>query len=374
MRFLKPGLLAAAIVLAVSGCGGGGSDTTPSANISSVQVFGDSLADSGTFGIKFTVQGSDVQIYPERVAALYGQTLCPYFVATGTSTFTTNTTAGCTNYAIGGGVINYTSSTTNPLDITVQLATAGAAGFVSTDLLVVDGGGNDAAALIADYLAASSDSGASYVTLISSLLTTTQVGTAVAGGTTGLQAAGVTYMQALADRLYTAISEDALANGATRVVVLNMPAVTKTPRFQTVLAAITAAQGATASAGAEALFDGWIQAFNAELATKFASESRVTIVDFYTSLKAEVAYPAQYGLTNATTPACPATGTDSSGLPTYTFATCTEDALSASPPTGVTDPDWWKTYGFSDSFHPTPYGHQLLAQLISRSLAIKGWL
>ena len=45
-------------------------------------------------------------------------------------------------------------------------------------------------------------------------------------------------------------------------------------------------------------------------------------------------------------------------------------ALSAAPPTGVTDPNWWQTYLFSDSFHPTPYGHQLLGQLISRSLAL----
>ena len=40
----------------------------------------------------------------------------------------------------------------------------------------------------------------------------------------------------------------------------------------------------------------------------------------------------------------------------------------------LTGADWWKTYAFSDSFHPTPLGHQLLAQLISRTLAQAGWL
>ena len=40
----------------------------------------------------------------------------------------------------------------------------------------------------------------------------------------------------------------------------------------------------------------------------------------------------------------------------------------------VTQADWWKTYAFSDSFHPTPYGHQLVSQLVSRSLARAGWL
>jgi len=117
-----------------------------------------------------------------------------------------------------------------------------------------------------------------------------------------------------------------------------------------------------------------VQAFNAELATKFAGNTSVVVVDAYTSFNDEIANPAKYGLTNNTTPACPITGVGSDGLPTYTFSTCTDTALSAAPPSGVTDPNWWKTYLFSDSFHPTPYGHQLLGQLISRSLAMAGWL
>ena len=35
---------------------------------------------------------------------------------------------------------------------------------------------------------------------------------------------------------------------------------------------------------------------------------------------------------------------------------------------------WWKSYAFSDGFHPTPYGHQLLAASVSRALARAGWL
>jgi outer membrane lipase/esterase len=48
--------------------------------------------------------------------------------------------------------------------------------------------------------------------------------------------------------------------------------------------------------------------------------------------------------------------------------------LTAAPPAGVSGAGWWKSYAFSDGFHPTPYGHQLLAQLISLSLARAGWL
>ena len=62
--------------------------------------------------------------------------------------------------------------------------------------------------------------------------------------------------------------------------------------------------------------------------------------------------------------------------PLTTFPTCTAAALSAAsrPPGPVTVPNWWKSYAFSDSFHPTPYGHQLTQQLIAKSLAAKGWL
>ena len=64
----------------------------------------------------------------------------------------------------------------------------------------------------------------------------------------------------------------------------------------------------------------------------------------------------------------------SDGLPVYDFPSCTATALSASPPAGQSGPDWWKRYAFSDGFHPTPYGHQLLGQLISRALARAGWI
>jgi phospholipase/lecithinase/hemolysin len=136
------------------------------------------------------------------------------------------------------------------------------------------------------------------------------------------------------------------------------------------------ATGAAARAQSEALFKGWIVAFNTELAAKFSGNTNVVLVDFYTSFNDQVAAPAQFGLTNATVPACPITGVGSDGLPTYTFATCTDAALSAmTPPTGATGgADWWKTYAFSDSFHPTPQAHKNLAQLISRSLLQAGWL
>lgn len=370
-------------VALLAACGGGGGDTTPKVAVSKVKVMGDSLADVGTFGIKFTVQGADT--YPERIATAYGLDKgCNFYRFTGT-TFTANATAGCVNYAIGGGVINGASSgftAADPRIIGVQLATAAAAGnHAAGDLLVIDGGGNDAASLVGTYLRAgqpapAGDSGASYVALLGTQLTPAQVGAAVAGGANGLAAAGTLYMTVLADTFFNQIKAQALDKGAQRVVLLNMPGITNTPRFQTVLDGIGAAAGTTARAQSETLFKSWVEAFNKQLATRVAGNSAIALVDFYTSFNEQVSTPAQYGLSNAKTPACPVTGVGSDGLPTYSFPTCTAAALSAlPPPAGATGgADWWRTYAFSDGFHPTPYGHQLLAQLISRTLSQVGWL
>jgi len=380
MKYTKSWGLSLVAALLLAACGGGGSDTTPRANITSVKVMGDSLADVGTFGFKFTVQGTASLIYPERIAQTYGiSSLCSFYLFTGT-TFVANPTAGCTDYAIGGGRINNVSAPTSPQSIVVQLQTAAAAGdYAATDLLVIDGGGNDAADLVGAYLRAASDGGAAYSALLSSQLDPTVVATQLAAGPSGFATVGGLYMTALADTFHAAIQTNVLDNGATHVAVVNVPGITKTPRFQMVLDSIATANGggtagATARAAAESVFDGWVQAFNARLRTHFAGNANVVVVDAYAGLNDEVAHPAQFGLSNVATPACPITGAGSDGLPTYTFPTCTDTALSAAPPTGVTDADWWKSYLFADSFHPTPLGHQLLAQLISKSLAAAGWL
>ncbi|HEY9023484.1 MAG TPA: SGNH/GDSL hydrolase family protein [Burkholderiaceae bacterium] len=373
--------LALASALLLTACGGGGSDTSTRVHITSVKVMGDSLADSGTFGFKFTVQGAQSFIYPERVATNFGVgTLCPYYVYTGT-TFATST--GCTNYAIGGGRVNNYTAPTSPVSIVQQLVNAAAinGSYSATDLLIIDGGGNDGADLVGAYLAAASDGGASYAALLQTVLPSATVQAALAQGAAGLASVGGTYMTAVADNFYSAIKTNALDKGAQHVVVLNMPGITNTPRFQMVLDAIAAANGggtagATARASAESLFKSWFVAFNSELAAKFNGNSNVVLVDFYTSFNDQIANPAQYSLTNVTTPACPATGVGSDGLPTYTFATCTDTALSAMTPPAGSDgtANWWKSYAFSDSFHPTPFGHDLLARRILKSLGDAGWL
>jgi phospholipase/lecithinase/hemolysin len=398
----KLALLSTATAAILAACGGGGADqTSQRAGITSVKVMGDSLADSGVFkglpgyGRIFSVQDSASEpntIWTERIAALLGTPqLCNFYKFTG-ATFIPNPVAGCTSFAVGGGRINNIDPTTgagnSPFSITFQLQTASAAGnYKSSDLLLVDGGGNDAADLVGAYLAAPTDGGVSFARMAGTLIPAATLGPLLAAGQTGLAQAGGTYMVALADKFYDSIKVSALDKGAEKVAVLNMPGITNTPRFQMALAGIAAAYGggtagATARGQAEALFKFWVESFNSRLAAKVSGEKRVVLVDFYTAFNDQLANPAQYGLTNVTTPACPPVKDAqgqlvlSGGLPIYNFQTCTAAALSAmTPPAGATGgSNWWQTYAFSDGFHPSPLGYQLLSQLVAKSLATAGWL
>lgn len=375
----KASWTAVAVACLLAACGGGGADTTPATNITAVKVVGDSLSDSGTFGYKFTVQGAaptgagSTLLWTERVAASYNQTLCAHYASADGVSFASK--AGCSNYAVGGGRINNFSAPTSPVSITQQLKDAGATGYTASDLLLVDGGANDAGDLIGAYLKAASDGGATYQALLGTVLDAATLQALLTSGPTGSAKAGGAYMKTLATQFAATLKANALDKGATHVAILNVPDFLATPKFQLALGSITASQGAVASAQAAALFDSWIQAFNTQLSASFAGDNRVVVVDFNATSKEQTQFPAQYELTNITSTACPATGRGSDGLPTYTFPTCTAAALSAAPPANAAgNPDWWKHYAYADSFHPTPYVHQLMGQLASRSLSQAGWL
>jgi phospholipase/lecithinase/hemolysin len=72
--------------------------------------------------------------------------------------------------------------------------------------------------------------------------------------------------------------------------------------------------------------------------------------------------PAQYGLTNVTTPACnltPAANPLGSSLACSTANVISGDVSH---------------YLFADTVHPTPYGYSLLAKYVSTQMALRGWL
>jgi outer membrane lipase/esterase len=393
-RHLSLTAVAAAALLA--GCGGGG-DAIPLPNITSVKVLGDSLADVGTFGgVKATVQGTAAApelMFPEIIAASYNIAQhCNFFSFNGT-TFVPNTAkTGCTNYAIGGGRVNGATAgqtAADPRNIVVQMQAAIAGGnYTANDLVLIDGGGNDAADIVGLYLAVGQAAAGTPAQLAALNAYSTALKTVLApatvdanlGSASGLATVGGLYMTALANRFADQIQANVLDKGAKQVVLVNMPGITNTPRFQLVLNSIAAANGggtagATARAGAETLFKGWVTAFNTQLNTRFGTNNSVAIIDLQKRFDDQVANPMTYGLTNVTTPACPATGVGSDGLPTYSFPTCTAAALTAqTPPAGATGGGgWWRTYLFSDGFHPTPYGHALAATQIRTVLFNRSW-
>lgn len=395
MKQLKLFAVAVGAALMVACGGGGDGNQSPRVAITSVKVMGDSLADSGTFsalpagtgyGRIFGVQGTTSKNFAELTAASYGiSSLCNVYTFTG-ATFIANPTAGCTNYGVGGGRINPAASiggANTKQSIIRQLIDAGTGTtYKASDLLIIDGGGNDAADLVGAYLKAATDGGTAFITMLSSLPGTTMPTSAAT-----FPASGMSYMTTLANSLFDAVKANALDKGATHVVIINVPGILKTPRFQMVLDSIAAAYGggaagATARAQSEGLFTSWVEAFNAQLKTRATGNSAVVLVDLYSNFNDYIAHPADYGLTNVTAPACPmvtsngAPVLDSSGLPTYNFETCTDTALSAmTAPAGASGgANWWQTFAFSDSFHPTPAVYKLASQLLNRSLIQAGWL
>jgi phospholipase/lecithinase/hemolysin len=391
MTFKRALLAAACAAPAIlSACGGGGDAAGPRVAINRVVVAGDSLADVGTFGFKFTVQNAAAPaagfpIFPQIVAQDYGiDGQCSFYRFTGT-TFIQNPAPGCTNFAIGAArVVNPASQggAAGPQSIPLQLATAATVAggaWGPTDLILVDGGGNDAADLVGAYLgAAGGGAGAlAFQAFLAQQIDAATLGATLSQPNGGALAAGL-YMQKVADSYYNAIKASTLDKGATHVAVLNAPDITLTPRFRAVLGGVAQASGGgTAGATAAATLQGairqWIGAFNAQLKTRIGSDERVALVDFNADFTDEVSNPAAYALANVTQAACPVTGVDSQGLPAYNFPACTSAALDAAPPAGAAA-GWWQNWTFSDGFHPTPFGHRLLAASVARALARAGWL
>jgi phospholipase/lecithinase/hemolysin len=347
-----------------------------------VKVFGDSLSDSGTFGVKFTVQGAaatgagSADLWVDLVAKpLQVARFCPYFVSTGPS-FTTR--SECTNFAIGGGRVSSSSpalvGSTDPRSVPVQLQTAAQVygGYDASDVLLVVGGGNDAADLAGAWIAASDPAKIpDFLALLAGVIGTDAANSLLANGAQGQVVAGMSFMETLAGKLGDAIHEHALGKGATKVLVMNMPDIALTPRFRAVLAGVAAQTSPQQAAQVEGVIQTWVNSFNSALAGRFVGSTKVAVLDFNTAFRAQVANPIANGFTNSSATACPVTGTDGSGLPTYNFQTCTAAALSAQP--GKLSADWWTTYMFSDGFHPTPLAHSKAAEEASKVLTARGW-
>ena len=91
----------------------------------------------------------------------------------------------------------------------------------------------------------------------------------------------------------------------------------------------------------------WTTQFNKILTSGIAGLPGVYYLDAGNVLAQVALHPSQYGITNVTDPAC----TDTT--PTTAAVFCNGATLA--------EPDAANTYLWADTFHPTPRGHQILA-------------
>lgn len=380
--------LAVLVMAVLAACGGGGGNNAsspasqPSAGsapvaISRVIVAGDSLADAGTFGYKATIQSSTnasagYPVYPELVARNVGAAAtCAYFRSSDKgSTFTTN--SSCTDFAVAGAsVVNPVTrgGDNQPFSLRKQLESAVSVNggtWKSTDLVVIDAGGNDAADLAEAYFhsqAGNAADDAVFLAFLAQQLSGSTINSALAQANGGSVAAGL-YMQQVARTFWSTVKANTLDKGATRVAVLSLPDISLTPRMRSLSGGL-AGKGATAPADFLAAVRQWVVMFNAELARQVAGESRVVVVPYYEDFAAQNANPAAYGLTNVSDAACPAN---------VDFPQCIDTTLDAAPPAAGLGAGWWKTWLYSDRFHPTPKGHELLAASVMKALQGAGWI
>ena len=346
-RFWAP-CASVALAALLAACGGGGDgDQNPRVSYGKLVSFGDSLSDVGSYrvgaiaqlgGGEYSINGSTGVNWTELLAAS-AHVAAPCAAQTGLQSTIPSIPAvavvnhaGCFGYGQGGarvtdpiGIGNAAlpapqlGQLTDPVknQILRHLAASGGT-FAANDLVTVMAGGNDVFANLG---------------ALQQGLTPTQAVTAMAtaGGELGA------YVKSLI-----------VANGAKHVVVVNLPDVSQTP-FAYALDQST-----------QGLINTMVQQFNAQLAAGVAATPEVLLVDAYTQGRDQNARPANYALTNVTTPACDLTKT---ALPTSLV--CTASTLVAGDVSG---------YEFADTVHPTPFGYSLLARFVAENMIKNGWL
>jgi len=155
-------------------------------------------------------------------------------------------------------------------------------------------------------------------------------------------------MAAAGSELANLIRTEIVGKGANYVVLVNLPDLATTP------------SGKSQSASAQQLIAGMVSGFNIALRVGIDGlESKVLPVDLYTVSVDEIANPAKYGISNATTPACgtnPLSGTS---------LVCNASNVIAGDVSH---------YLFADTVHPTPFGNSLIAKYVADQMVARGWL
>ncbi len=347
-------LLLALILITGSlfGCGGGGGQSgaqTPAIQFSSQVSFGDSLSDVGSYGVgaiaaagggQYTINGVGSNWTGLMAAKFNLAAPCPSM--TGGNGTPTATDTACFGYAQGGSRVTNPTGLGNagpevggtyPGGMTVPVVTQ-----VANHLAAV--GGSFSGDEIVFVLAGANDvfvQEAAYATMV--------------GGATlpaDALAAVLASITTTASEVATLVTDQIIANGANYVVVINIPDISNSP--------YAVAKGAATMS----LLDSLVTTFNTTLQTQLQNNANVVLVDAYARNREQELNPASFGLSNITQTAC-----DTAILPSGSSLFCTVSTLRV----GVDD-----FYLFSDDVHPTPYGYQLLADLVAERMVAKGWL
>lgn len=203
------------------------------------------------------------------------------------------------------------------------------------------------------------------------MITTATNAATTAGNAAGAQYAATTGASIAVAAMVTAATElsdsvkDMLQKGATRIVVSNLPDVSLTPYA---LSTVTVTNGVTDNSS-QRLVLAMTKAFNDKLKADLVGLSGVLFVDVFTENQRQVANPAQFGLKNVTDTAC---NLNYGVNPLATAGKADGSSLACNTSNLIAGDT--SRYLFADSVHPTPYGHKLLAQLITKELVIAGWL
>jgi outer membrane lipase/esterase len=418
--------LVAALLVAACGGGGGDGDQTPAVKFTSLVSFGDSLSDVGTYevgtvaalgGGQFTVNSPTVKNWTELLAAQYSLP-APCAAETGlpsgsvlylTTADDIQDHASCLNYAQGSSRVTHAAgpysealwqtvygatlqaaatqysltlaqaaanttivaaATTAAnakapqryMALPVQSQMAKVTSYSGSELVTVLAGANDVFMHLNAVSSAAAGGGSAVVAATiagwtsrsdwSTLQATLYAGNATA--VSAAQTAAVQGMATTATELANAIKAQ-ITKGAQHIVVINVPDISITP-FGLDAEATTAGTGT--------LITTMVNTFNSTLSTALSGISGVIIVDAFSDSHNQHVNPANYALSNVTTPACDATNT-TNPLQGSSLTCTTATTLS-----GVDT----SAYLFADTVHPTPYGYKLLAQLVTKSLVLAGWL
>lgn len=284
--------------------------------------------------------------------------------------------ATCTNFAQGGSLVS------NPVGIGNPQNTASPGGamtypvsqqvsnyltqfgsFNANQLVTVLAGNNDiftALSTVSANVNQAVTQAATQAAQSGTPLTQAQIAQLQAQATQQQAAKAQATVAAAADQLSAQVQK-IIANGAKYVLVFTLPDSSLTPFGQSL-------SGGTTCDNTDIhtpcyLLSNLVQVFNQRLLNDLQGQP-VKMVDGFALLNAEIKNPAQFGLSNVTTPWCNLQQVPSSLL--CNVGTPNTDAGATLSNLG--------TWLFADGVHPTPAGYQIVAQQTYQAMQSFGWV